>query len=65
MLIFSFIMSILFAVVLLTFTIALIVVTINQKKLKNSAENQIEEMINGFKTLDLGGTSIGENTKKE
>ena len=66
MLVFSFIMSIIFAIVLITFTIALIVITMNQKKLKDSAESQIEDMINGFKTLDLGGIHIDrEKEKKE
>lgn len=61
MLIYSFICSILFTVVLITFSIMTIVVLINQRKLKSKAEKEIDELINGFQTYDLiGGASDKE-----
>lgn len=61
MLIYSFICSILFSVVLLSFTIMSIVILINQKKLKSKAEKEVDELINGFQTYDLvGGASDKE-----
>ena len=61
MLIYSFICSILFSVVLLSFTIMSIIILINQKKLKSKAEKEVDELINGFQTYDLvGGASDKE-----
>ena len=66
MLIYSFICSILFSIVLFTFVIMLVVVLLNQKKLKSKAEKDIDELINGFQTYDLvGGASDKEKNKKE
>ena len=63
MLLFSFIMSVIFAVVLFTFIISLIVFTINQKKLRNHVDTQLDDIINGFKTYDLGGDINIEDKK--
>lgn len=66
MLIYSFICSILFTIVLLSFTIMTIVILLNQKKLKSESEKEIDNLINGFATYDLlGGTSDKEKEKKE
>lgn len=69
MLLFSFIMSILFCFVLISFIVMLIVVLINNKKLKSNADKEMEYLINGFKTFDLGvgGTDVDKfkDNKKE
>lgn len=65
MLIFSFIMSLIMAIVLVSFTIMLVVVLINQKKLKNKANEELDNLINGFKTFDLNDSIGGINEEKK
>ena len=65
MLIFSFIMSLIMAIVLVSFTIMLVVVLINQKKLKNKANQELDNLINGFKTYDLNDSIGGINEEKK
>lgn len=59
MLIYSFICSIIFSVVMVTFIIASIFVVFKNKKYCDEAE----EMFNGFKTYDLTDSLGGANDK--
>lgn len=60
MLLFSFICSIVFCFVLLSFTIMLIVSILKQKKINKEAD----ELINGFTTLDLTGVGGADDKEK-
>ena len=62
MLLFSFICSIVFCVVLLTFTIMLIVSILNQRKFLKETNDKLNETFNGFVTLDL---NVGGANDKE
>lgn len=63
MLIYSFICSIIFSVVMVTFIIASIFIIFKNKKMVDEAE----EMLNGFKTYDLNDSLGGayDKDKKE
>lgn len=61
MLIYSFICSIIFSVVMLTFVIASIFVLLKNKRLCDDAE----EMLNGFQTYDLNDSLGGANDKNK
>lgn len=61
MLIFSFICSILFSIVLISFSICLIIITLRQKKV----DKEVSEFINGFDTLDLNSVGGADDKEKE
>lgn len=62
MIIFSFIMSCIMAVILVTFTIAIIVASYKQKK-DEELENRM--LINGFNTYDINDSIGGINEEKK
>lgn len=61
MLIFSFICSIIFSIVFITFIVASIIVIVRQRKI----EKEFKEEINGFETFDLKEIYEEEKNKKE
>lgn len=69
MLIFSFICSIIFSIVMITFIIASIYYSFNRKRLKDEYykfNEECEDLINGFKTFDLNQDLGGvDDNKKE
>ena len=65
MLIFSFICSVIFCVVLLTFTFMLIISIFNQRKFLNETKEKSNEFFNGFVTLDLNSEGGADDKEKE
>lgn len=61
MLIFSFIMSIIFSVVLVTFIVGSIILSIRN----NRYSDEVDELINGYQTYDLTDSVGGADEEKE